>query len=72
MNWSIIKENPRKYADGSYYLKAERDCSEGTLVLEISFIERFMYDLTVNLHRKNRNENSFFLKTRSLNHNIAV
>ncbi len=52
MNWRIIKEKHREYADGSYYLKAERDCLEGTLVLEISFIERFMYDLTVNLYRK--------------------
>ncbi len=60
MNWRIIKENQRKYADTSYYLKAERDCSEGTLVLEISWIERFMYDLSVHLHRKNTKPTFFF------------
>jgi len=62
MNWKIVKENKRKYADTSYYLKAERDCSEGTIKLEISWVERFMYDLTVNLYRKNPKRKFFFFK----------
>ncbi|WP_106792416.1 hypothetical protein [Aquimarina sp. Aq78] len=62
MNWRIIKENKRKYADTSYYLKAERDCPEGTIVLEIRWIERFMYDLTVDLHRKKPKRKFFLFK----------
>jgi len=62
MNWKIVKENKRKYADTSYYLKAERDCAEGTIKLEISWVERFMYDLTVNLYRKNPKRKFFFFK----------
>jgi hypothetical protein len=44
MKWKITKENKREYADTSYYLKAERDVTGGTLVLEISRVENFMYD----------------------------
>ena len=53
MNWKIIKEHKRKYADKSYYLKAEREIDNGTLVLEIKWIENFMYNLEVNLFSKN-------------------
>ncbi|WP_298418549.1 hypothetical protein [uncultured Kordia sp.] len=63
MNWRIIKETQRKYADESYYLKAEKQCLEGSLVLEISFIERFMYDLTVNLYRKKPKRKFLFFKS---------
>ncbi|OCQ23752.1 hypothetical protein A7985_07375 [Pseudoalteromonas luteoviolacea] len=48
MQWKIIKETPRKFADESYYLKAERGCSEGTIVLEICWVQ-IMYALTVEL-----------------------
>jgi hypothetical protein len=61
MNWKIIKENQRKYADKSYYLKAEKQCSEGTLVLEICWIDRFMYNLSVDLYKENKGR-KFILK----------
>ena len=48
MKWEIIKEIPRKFADESYYLKAERICSEGTLVLEVCWAQ-IMYAMTVEL-----------------------
>ena len=51
MNWRVLKENLRKYADGTYYLKAEKACCEGNIVLEVEFIQRFMYDITVKLYR---------------------
>ncbi|WP_444912478.1 hypothetical protein [Microbulbifer sp. PAAF003] len=54
MQWKIVKEIPRKFADESYYLKAERDCSEGTLVLEICWAQ-IMYALTVDLIKDNDN-----------------
>ncbi|WP_299208769.1 hypothetical protein [uncultured Dokdonia sp.] len=62
MKWKIIKERKREYADTSYYLKAERDIKEGTLTLEIDWIENFMYDLSVNLHTKNTGLKSIFKK----------
>ena len=62
MNWKIIKETKRKYADESYYLKAEKKCSEGLITLEISFIERFMYDLSVKLDRKEPKRKFLFFK----------
>jgi len=64
MNWRIIKENTREYADTSYYLKAERDCAEGIIVLEICWIERFMYDLTVHLHRKKAKRKFFIFNSK--------
>lgn len=54
MNWKIIRESPRKVADESYYLKAERSCSEGTLVLEICWAQ-IMYALTVELFKDSVN-----------------
>ena len=62
MNWKIIKENKRQYADTSYYLKAERECSEGKLVLEISWVKNFMYDVSVYLYTKNTGIKSIFKK----------
>jgi len=62
MNWKIIKENKRKYADTSYNLKAERECDEGTIVLEVNWVERFMYDLTVGLYRKEPKRKFFLFK----------
>ncbi|AZJ34794.1 hypothetical protein [Tenacibaculum singaporense] len=63
MNWKIITENKRRYADTSYYLKAERDCIEGTIVLEIYWIENFMYDLTVYLYRNEPKRKFLFFKS---------
>ena len=62
MEWEIIKEHKREYADTSYYLKAERDSIEGTLVLEISWVENFMYDLSIHLYTKNTGLKSIFKK----------
>ncbi len=62
MEWRIIKEHKREYADTSYYLKAERDLIDGTLVLEINWIENFMYDLSVDLYTKNTGLKSIFKK----------
>jgi hypothetical protein len=64
MNWKIIKENQRKYADTSYYLKAELECSEGFLVLEICWIDRFMYNLSVDLHRNDKPRKFLLKKSR--------
>jgi hypothetical protein len=50
MKWKLVKETPRKFADESYYLKAERKCSEGILVLEICWAQ-IMYALTVELFK---------------------
>lgn len=63
MKWKIIKENKREYADKSYYLKAERDIMDGKiLILEINWIENFMYDLSVYLYKKNTGLKSIFKK----------
>lgn len=62
MDWKIIKETKRKFADESYYLKAEKECTEGLITLEISFIERFMYDLSVKLYRKEPKRKFFLFK----------
>lgn len=62
MKWKIINEQKRKYADTSYYLKAERGVTDGNLVLEIIWIENFMYDLQVNLYIKNTGLKSIFKK----------
>ncbi|PKH49507.1 hypothetical protein CXF68_01855 [Tenacibaculum sp. Bg11-29] len=62
MKWKIIKEHKREYADTAYYLKAERDVTDGTLVLEISWVENFMYDLSVDLYTKNTGLKSIFKK----------
>ncbi|WP_299257432.1 hypothetical protein [uncultured Aquimarina sp.] len=62
MEWKIIKEHKREYADTSYYLKAEKDVTGGTLILEINWIENFMYDLSVHLHTKNTGLKSIFKK----------
>ena len=62
MKWKIIKEHKRKYADTSYRLKAERDITDGTLVLEIDWFENFMYDLSVYLYTKNTGLKSVFKK----------
>ncbi len=62
MKWKIIKEHKRKYADTSYYLKAERDVANGTLLLEIKWVENFMYDLSVDLYTKNTGLKSIFKK----------
>jgi hypothetical protein len=62
MKWKIIKENHRKYADETYYLKAEKICPEGLLTLEIDFVERFMYDLTVQLKRNKPKKKLIFFK----------
>ncbi|WP_074406567.1 MULTISPECIES: hypothetical protein [Aquimarina] len=62
MKWKIIKEHKREYADTSYYLKAERNVTEGTLIIEISWIENFMYDLSVYLQTKNTGLKSIFKK----------
>jgi hypothetical protein len=55
MHWKIIEEIPRKYADESYYLKAECACAEGTLVLEIGWAQ-IMYALTVDLVKGNKEQ----------------
>jgi len=55
MQWNIIEEISRKYADESYYLKAECVCAEGTLVLEIEWAQ-IMYALTVNLVKENEEQ----------------
>ena len=62
MSWKIIKENRRKYADTSYYLKAEKECDEGTLVLEILWPDGFMYILSVDLYAENKKRRFFFQK----------
>lgn len=63
MKWEIINEQKRKYADTTYYLKAKRVVKEGVLILEISWITNFMYDLQVNLFSKNTGLKSLFKKT---------
>ncbi|WP_298511282.1 hypothetical protein [uncultured Kordia sp.] len=62
MSWKIIKENQRKYADTSYYLKAEKECDEGKLVLEILWPDGFMYIISVDLYTKNEKRKFFFQK----------
>ena len=62
MKWEIIKEHKRVYADTSYYLKAKRDITDGTLVLEIKWVKNFMYDLSVYLYTKNSGLKSIFKK----------
>jgi len=59
MKWKIIKENKRKFADQSYYLKAERNCSEGTLVLEVCWAQ-IMYSLSVDLFRDDENSKCLY------------
>jgi len=61
MKWKIINEQKREYADTSYYLKAERNIKEGTLVLEINWVENFMYDLSIYLHIENTGLKSFIV-----------
>jgi hypothetical protein len=62
MKWKIIKERKREYADTSYYLKAERKVTDGTLILEISWIKNFMYELSIDLCTKNTGLKSIFKK----------
>lgn len=62
MSWNIIKEIPRKFADESYYLKAEKNCSEGRILLTISFIPRFMYESRITLKRTVPKRKFFFFK----------
>lgn len=62
MKWKIIKEHKREYADTSYYLKAKRDLIDKTLVLEVNWVENFMYDLSVYLYKKNTGLKSIFRK----------
>lgn len=62
MKWKIIKEHKREYADTSYYLKAEREIREAILVLEINWIENFMYNLSIDLYVKNNGLKSIFKK----------
>ncbi|MDT7831727.1 hypothetical protein RQM59_05010 [Flavobacteriaceae bacterium S356] len=62
MHWEIIKENKREYADTSYYLKAERNCSEGKLVLEVCWAQ-IMYVISVEIFSKNTSHTRFFKKT---------
>jgi hypothetical protein len=62
MKWKIIKEHKREYADTSYYLKAKRNVKEGILVIEVNWIENFMYDLSVDLYTKNTGLKSIFKK----------
>ncbi|MGG8495457.1 hypothetical protein ACQY1Q_03500 [Tenacibaculum sp. TC6] len=62
MKWKIIKEHKREYADTSYYLKAKRGLIDGTLVLEVNWVENFMYDLSVHLYKKNTGLKSIFRK----------
>ena len=52
MSWTILQETKRSFADESYFLKAERDCLEGKLVLEIEWAQ-IMYAITVDLFREN-------------------
>jgi len=61
MKWKIIKENKREFADKSYYLKAERECKEGKLILEICWAQ-IMYALSINLISKNTGLKSFLKK----------
>jgi hypothetical protein len=63
MKWKIIEENKRDFADESYYLKAERNCSKGLLVLEICWAQ-FMYSLSVELFSTNTDYKRFFKKTK--------
>ena len=53
MKWKIIKEHKREYADTTYYLKAKRDVTGGTLILEIGWVENFMYNISVDFYVKN-------------------
>lgn len=62
MKWKVIKENKRQFADKSYYLKAERECKEGKLILEICWAQ-IMYSLSVELFSENTNYKRFFKKT---------
>lgn len=62
MNWEIIKEIQRKYDDTSYYLCAERECSEGRLVLEVCWIDRFMYNISVVFYREDSGRRFLFKK----------
>lgn len=62
MEWKIIKEHKRKFADTSYYLKAEKNITNGTLILEIKWVKNFMYDLSVDLYTKNTGLKSIFKK----------
>jgi hypothetical protein len=63
MHWKVIRENERKFADTSYYLYAERTCPEGRLVLEISWVERFMYTITVMRYDKESGRKLWFKKS---------
>tara|TARA_Y100000815_G_C13230304_1_gene457778 strand:+ start:450 stop:848 length:399 start_codon:yes stop_codon:yes gene_type:complete len=62
MSWKIIKENKRMFIDTSYYLKAVREVEKGTLVMEIKWVENFMYDLSVYLDKENKGFKSIFKK----------
>ena len=62
MNWKIIKENKRNYADTSYYLKAERDYLQGKIVLDIYWVERFMYNLNVEFYSGKAKRKFLFFK----------
>lgn len=62
MSWNIIVENKREFADTSYYLKAEKNCNEGIIILKINWVKSFMYDLTIQLHRKIPKRKFFFFK----------
>ncbi len=48
MSWEVIKENQREYADESYFLKAQAECPEGNLILEVVWAQ-IMYAVTVEL-----------------------
>lgn len=48
MTWEVTQENKREYADESYFLKAQSECSEGSLILEVAWAQ-IMYALTVEL-----------------------
>ena len=65
MKWKIIKEHKREYADTSYYLKAKRDLIDKTLVLEVNWVENFMYDLSVYLYKKIQDLNQFLGKNQN-------
>ena len=52
MKWKIVEENPRKFADESYSLKAELRTVEGTFFLEVCWAQ-IMYALTVELVKNN-------------------
>ncbi len=61
VSWKIIRENQRKFADKSYYLNAERECAEGTLVLEVSWPQG-MYAITVYLIHRDKKRSWIFFK----------